>query len=74
MAEVLIRFVRATNPQRPIANARDYERALDSALLPQVGDWIQFKSGTHKVESRTWDYSDVVPTCLVRIDLLGEAL
>ena len=58
MADVMIRLVRATNPDRPIANAGDYERSVDMTLVPQVGDWIQFKHGTHKIESRTWDYTD----------------
>jgi len=75
MAEVVMRFVRATNPNRPVANAGDYERSVDVTLLPQVGDWIQFANGTHKVESRTWDYSGGdVPSCLIKIDLLGEVL
>jgi hypothetical protein len=74
MAEVLIRFIRSTNPLRPIANVGDYERSVDPTLLPQVGDWIQFKSGEHKVESRTWDYDHGEPSCVLKIDFLGELL
>ncbi len=74
MADVMIRFVRATNPGRPIANATDYERSVDMTMVPQVGDWIQFKNGTHKVESRTWDYTGNAPICLLRVDVLGEVL
>ena len=74
MADVMIRFVRATNPDRPIANATDYERSVDMTLVPQVGDWIQFKNGTHKVESRTWDYTGSAPSCLLKVDVLGEVL
>jgi hypothetical protein len=74
MAEIVIRYARATDPHRPIANAADHERTVDVTLLPAVGDWIQFEHGTHRVESRIWNYLDSAPSCLLRIDFLGEVL
>jgi hypothetical protein len=74
MAEVAIRFGRATNPSRPIENAADYERIVDSTLIPQVGDWIRFKNAKLRVESRTWSYVDEAANCLLSVDFLGDVL
>ncbi len=74
MAEVMIRFVRSTDPHSPIANASDYERSVDVTVLPEVGDWIQFKSGRHKVESRTWEYGADAPSCTLEIYFVGQRL
>jgi hypothetical protein len=74
MAEIVIKFVRVTNPSRPIGNGDDYERTVDSTLVPQIGDWIQFKNAKHRVESRTWDYLADMPSCVLSVDFLGEVL
>jgi hypothetical protein len=74
MGQVAIGFVRSTNPERPIANVAAYERAVDPDLVPQVGDWIQFRHVKLKVESRTWNYVDDIASCLLSIDLMGEGL
>jgi hypothetical protein len=75
MAEVLIRIVRVTDPSVAIANAARYNRRIDAAFVPQIGDWIQFNSGRHKVESRTWEYGDdETPSCSLGIDFVGQEL
>jgi hypothetical protein len=74
MAPVRIKFVRVTAASVPIANAEQYERLVDSSVVPQVGDWVRFTSGTHKVETRSWEYSDDAPTCSLGIDFVGQLL
>jgi hypothetical protein len=74
MAEVLIKFVRVTDPDVAIANAADYTRRVDSTLVPQVGDWVQFSNGRHTIESRIWSYTDDVATCSLGIDFVGQRL
>jgi hypothetical protein len=74
MAEVLIKFVRVTDPDNLIANAAQHNRMVEVALVPQIGDWVQFSRGRHKVESRIWEFSDDVAICSLGIDFVGLAL
>jgi hypothetical protein len=74
MAEVLLKVVRVTDPNKAIPNAAEYEWRVHPASVPQIGDWIQFSSGRHKVESRIWDYSGEAPTCSLGIDFVGQQL
>ena len=74
MSDVAIRFIRSTNPERAIGNSVAYERTVDSSLVPQVGDWIQFRHVKLKVEARTWNYVGDELSCVLSIDFLGENL